>query len=101
MKRKLDKITSLSDYLRLMREERSMSQYELAAALELSRLTVNQLENDKRNLTDDIALRYSVFFDEDVKTLMARQHAKDLARAVSYHDKHAILSRILRKSHRR
>lgn len=49
-------------FLRGLREGAGLTQQALADALGVSRYTVNQLENGKRSLTPDMALRYSTAF---------------------------------------
>ncbi len=51
--------------LKYLREEQSLSQYDLASALGLSRQTISKYENGETNFTLDIIKKLSQFFDVD------------------------------------
>ncbi|MDG3009847.1 DUF2083 domain-containing protein [Rhodococcus sp. D2-41] len=62
--------------LRRLREERGLTQLELARTLDLSASYVNQLENDQRPLTVPVLLKLNAAFDLDPQFFSAAQDAR-------------------------
>ncbi|HWR20082.1 MAG TPA: helix-turn-helix transcriptional regulator [Clostridia bacterium] len=63
--------------IKLLREERKMSQAELAAALSCSRMTINNYETEKRVPDMDFALSVASFFGVTVEYLSGRTEFRD------------------------
>lgn len=63
--------------IKLLREERKMSQAELAAALSCSRMTINNYETEKRIPDMDFALSVASFFGVTVEYLSGRTEFRD------------------------
>lgn len=62
--------------LRRLREERGLTQLELARLLDLSASYVNQLENDQRPLTVPVLLRLTTAFDLDAQFFASDRDAR-------------------------
>ena len=62
--------------LRRLREDRGLTQLELARTLDLSASYVNQLENDQRPLTVPVLLKLNATFDLDPQFFAADQDAR-------------------------
>jgi transcriptional regulator with XRE-family HTH domain len=63
--------------IKLLREERKMSQAELASALSCSRMTINNYETEKRVPDMDFALSVASFFGVTVEYLSGRTEFRD------------------------
>lgn len=63
--------------IRLLREERKMSQAELAAELSCSRMTINNYETEKRVPDMDFALAVAAYFGVTVEYLSGRTEFRD------------------------
>ncbi|WP_305094005.1 short-chain fatty acyl-CoA regulator family protein [Prescottella sp. R16] len=62
--------------LRRLREERGLTQLELARVLDLSASYVNQLENDQRPLTVPVLLKLNTTFNLDAQFFAAEEDAR-------------------------
>ena len=68
-----------ADVLRNMLTSAGVTQDELAAALGVSRFSVNQLVNGRRNVTADMALRLSRAMSTSAEFWLNLQQSSDLA----------------------
>lgn len=64
--------------IRQLREERGLSQEEAAKALGVQRVTLSQLENGKRRLTADEAVRCADYFQVSVDRILGREHEPEM-----------------------
>lgn len=67
--------------IRAARLKLEVSQGVFAKALGVSRVTANELENDKRGITPDMALKLERVTDTDARTWLQAQLEHDLAKA--------------------
>lgn len=75
-------VVSPGSVLRVEIEERlGISQDQLASALGVSRLTVNEIVNEKRNVTADMALKLAKALGTDPHFWLNLQQDVDLAKA--------------------
>lgn len=65
-----------SDKLKSLREDRDLTQLELAQALNVSRETVNGYENTTREPSFDIAIKIADYFDVTLDYLLDRTNLK-------------------------
>lgn len=73
---------SPGNILRKMRKLRRLTQKRLAEKMDVSRLTVNELELDKRAFTENLALRLTTVFRRTPVTFwLDMERARRLARA--------------------
>lgn len=72
------------DIIKNLMQKYGVNQDELAEALDVSRLSVNQLYNDRRGITPDMALRLEKVFGIEASSWMAMQAENDLECARDY-----------------
>lgn len=65
--------------IRQMRKERGLSQAEAAKALGVQRVSLSQLENGKRRLTADEAVKLADYFQVTVDRVLGRERAPELS----------------------
>jgi addiction module HigA family antidote len=67
-----------------LRKERKLTQEDLAKRLGISRLSVNELERNRRNITADMALRLEKVFGVDAMGWLIAQAHVDLDKVRNY-----------------
>lgn len=66
------------EFIKVKMVEYGISQDQLAEALDVARLSVNQLCNDRRGITPDMALRLEKVFGIEASSWMSMQAEVDL-----------------------
>ena len=69
---------TIGERIRALREEKGLTQQQLAKALYTSRVNVNYWENDERNIKSDIIIALAEFFDVSCDYLLTGISSKNI-----------------------
>jgi transcriptional regulator with XRE-family HTH domain len=74
---KMEELNMIGDRIRNLREDKRMSQLELAKALNISNTTLSQYENNQRTPSDEIKIKIANYFNVSIDYLLGQTNIKN------------------------